>query len=86
MARLARGLVRWTLWLSEAARDEIRAHAEAVSEETGRRIKQSAVGRALIEEALEDPAMVARARTRAAAEPPSGVARKVEVAEDTVTG
>jgi hypothetical protein len=75
MSREPRGLVRWTLWLSEEDRAKIKGYAAEVSEDTGRKIKQSAVGRALVKEALEDPAMVERAKKRAGEEPPSGVAR-----------
>lgn len=75
MARNPRGLVRWTLWLSAEARGVIKTLAESVSQESDRKIRQSAVGRALMVEALADPELVERAKKRAAEEPPSGVAR-----------
>jgi hypothetical protein len=78
--RPSRDMVMWTLYLPRSARDLTRKLAEAASVPAGRLIRSSAVGRALIAEALADPALVERAVARAVAEPPSGKAR---LREDT---
>lgn len=78
MAREPRGMKPWTLYVYQTAKDACVEMAKQASEQAGRRIRPSAVGRALLTLALADDAMRAEAVKVAAAEPPSGPARSVK--------
>lgn len=60
--RKSRGFKPWTFWLRETDRHQIKK----IAEETGQ--SESAVGRAVLSEALADAGLVARAAERARAE------------------
>lgn len=75
MARKSRDMMAWTFYAPRAVKELVAELAVQASKIAGRRIRPSAVARALVTRAVEDPEMVQAAVQDAATEPPSGPAR-----------
>lgn len=75
MARESRDMKPWTFYVPRTVKELVADLAKQASEIADRRIRPSAVARALVTLAAKDPKMVQDAVRAAASEPPSGPAR-----------
>lgn len=76
MAREPRDMKPWTFYLGREQKDQVTDLAADATAESDRKIRASAVGRALVTLALADPTLVEKAKAAAIAEPPSGPSRR----------